>query len=73
MERFAFELSQDVRLVRTGEAGTVVGRAEYVDAIPSYYVRYTAADGRQAEAWWAQSALEAAGASSSTILPASQA
>ncbi|WP_267422700.1 hypothetical protein [Methylobacterium sp. GC_Met_2] len=64
MDRFSFSLGQEVRLVRSGEAGVVVGRAEYTDAAPSYFVRYAAADGRLDERWWAQSALEAADAGS---------
>ncbi len=70
MDRFSFSLGQEVRLVRSGETGVVVGRAEYTDSAPSYYVRYAAGDGRLDERWWAQSALEAA---ASSHLAASQA
>lgn len=53
---FQFNLGDDVR-VSANETGQVIGRAEYLHAEPSYYVRYTAADGRRVEAWWGDSAL----------------
>jgi hypothetical protein len=46
-----------VRLVLSNEAGVIIGRAEYLESEPSYYVRYKAADGRQVEAWWGESAI----------------
>ena len=67
MDRFSFSLGQEVRLVRSGEAGVVIGRAEYTDSNPSYFVRYAAGDGRLDERWWAQSALEAADAASPPV------
>jgi len=57
MDELNFELGQLVRLVRSGEEGEVIGRAEYAASEPSYYVRYAAADGRQVEQWWGESAL----------------
>lgn len=54
-----FNMNQIVKLIASGESGTVVGRAEYAHSEPSYLVRYKAADGRQVEGWWSESAIEA--------------
>lgn len=56
---FAFDLGQEITLSRSGERGIVVGRAEFTNAVDSYYVRYVAGDGRQTEAWWPMDAIEA--------------
>lgn len=58
--KFIFGLLQNVKLIGSDEAGTVVGRAEYMNSRNYYYVRYRAADGRLIESWWAEDALEAA-------------
>lgn len=63
MKKFKFDLSATVRIAASGEAGTVVGRAEYATSENSYLIRYKAADGRATEAWWQESALEDAAAS----------
>lgn len=60
MNDFRFGLQQLVRLTLSGEAGLVIGRAEYATGENTYYVRYKAADGRQVEHWWGESALESA-------------
>lgn len=52
-----FELGRTVRLIYTDEEGRIIGRAEYEESESSYLVRYRAADGRQTEAWWNESAL----------------
>lgn len=57
---FSFSLGQMVIIGASGERGRVLGRAEYLDSAPSYFVRYKGADGRAVECWWGQSALEAA-------------
>jgi hypothetical protein len=54
---FKFELGQEVAIVVSGENGNVIGRAEYLNADPSYLVRYKAGDGRAIESWWSQDAL----------------
>lgn len=51
------KLGEKVKLTTSDEVGTIVGRAQYLQSEPSYYVRYKAADGRQTECWWAASAL----------------
>ncbi len=56
---FEFNLGQSVKLIGSDEQGYVVGRAEYQESSPSYFVRYRAADGRLTEAWWPASALAA--------------
>lgn len=59
--KFKFEMEAPVKLkLSVGEEGVVIGRAEYLDMSPQYWVRYVAADGRQVEAWLAESAIEAA-------------
>ena len=56
---FKFELQQTVTIAASGEAGEVIGRAEYTTSESSYLVRYKAGDGRATEAWWNESALTA--------------
>ena len=55
---FKFELSQTVTLKASGEQGEVIARAEYTSSENNYCVRYKAADGRCAQCWWEESALE---------------
>lgn len=55
---YVFELKAKVKLNLSGEAGIVIGRAEYTDRKPLYLVRYVAGDGRQVEQWQDESALE---------------
>lgn len=50
--KFDFEIGQDVLLVDSKEAGIVLGRAEYRDSTPSYYVRYVDANGRMVKDWF---------------------
>lgn len=57
---FAFEFGQVVKLVESGEMGTVIGRAQYCNSCDNYLIRYKAGDGRQVEAWWSEDAIEAA-------------
>lgn len=57
---FIFDLKSTVKITASGEAGEVIGRAEYTDSETSYYIRYKAADGRAVESWWNESALESA-------------
>lgn len=59
MNKFIFDLGASVFLEMSQEQGKVIGRAEYADHPPSYFVRYVAADGRQCEAWFDGTALEA--------------
>jgi putative transposon-encoded protein len=55
-----FELKQIVKMVESEETGTVIGCAAYIDRPNDYLIRYKAADGRQVETWWTESALQAA-------------
>lgn len=55
---FKFDLSTNVIINRSGEKGTVTGRAEYVEHPHNYLVEYTAADGRAAEGWFKARELE---------------
>lgn len=57
MGNFVFNLDQPVALVMSGEKGRVIGRAEYVDMINQYRVRYLAGDGRQVEDWFSEEAI----------------
>jgi hypothetical protein len=59
MSEFEYELDQKVRLVYSNEQGHVIGRAQYAEGANAYLVRYAAADGRQVEAWWNASAMDA--------------
>lgn len=56
---FKFSLNQQVAIAASNEQGQVIGRAEYANAEPSYYLRYRAADGRATEQWWPESAITA--------------
>lgn len=60
MNPFAFQLGATVVISASGETGEVVGRAEYLTAEPSYFIRYRANDGRAVQDWWTQSALKLA-------------
>lgn len=50
-------LGEWVRLTTSQEAGEIVGRAEYPHRPNQYLVRYRAADGRQVECWWDETAI----------------
>lgn len=53
---FNFKLNEKVAL-ESGESGTIIGRAHFVDSNPQYYVRYVGGDGNLIEQWWAESAI----------------
>jgi hypothetical protein len=57
---FKYALGAKVAIEASGEAGEVIGRAEYRHADNAYYILYKAADGRAVQAWWDESALVAA-------------
>lgn len=59
-KQFAHALNATVQIVASGEAGQVIGRAEYTNHESSYLIRYKAADGRAVESWWVESALASA-------------
>ena len=58
MKKFKFDIGEKVELIESGEQGTVTGRAEYDNTENSYLVRYKAADGRQQQCWWEESAIK---------------
>lgn len=53
-----YEIGDSAKLSKSGETGDVIARAEYEASENSYLIRYMAADGRQVEAWWGESAIE---------------
>ena len=55
---FKFNLGDKVKISISGEAGEIIGRAEYSKSETDYQLRYKAADGRAVEEWWNESALE---------------
>lgn len=57
---FKFSIKHIVSITESGETGTVIARAEYQFAEPSYLLRYKSADGKATEQWWTESALDAA-------------
>lgn len=57
MSKFQFEIGAAVALSMSDEKGQVIGRAEYANQPPQYWVRYVAADGRQCEAWFDSEAI----------------
>lgn len=60
MDELKFQLNQTVVIKVSGEDGQIVGRAQYMNASPSYLVRYKSGDGRAVESWWSEDALHAA-------------
>lgn len=61
MHGFDFKLNDSVRIACSGETGTVIGRAHFVNSNDQFLVRYLSGDGRAVEAWWNADALELAG------------
>lgn len=59
MSQFKFLLNQKVAITVSGEAGQIIGRAEYAHDEPNYYLRYCDPDGKAQQAWWPESALDA--------------
>lgn len=54
-----FSLNQIVKLVESNEVGKVIARAEYLEMVFQYLIRYKCADGRLVQAWWSEPAIEA--------------
>lgn len=54
---FKHRLGSRVTLSESGESGKITGRAQYTDMDNQYLIRYKAADGRQVEVWWTESAI----------------
>lgn len=59
MDDLKYAVGQRVRLTESDEEGSIIGRAEYEAAEPSYLIRYRAGDGRQVQDWWGESAVRA--------------
>lgn len=57
MNKWKFELGEEVEIECSGEVGHVIARAEYLADEDRYLVRYKAGDGRAVESWWAARAL----------------
>jgi hypothetical protein len=58
---FKYEIGAIVTLKASSESGVIVGRAEYGGrAENAYLIQYKAADGRQVEQWWGESAINQA-------------
>jgi hypothetical protein len=55
---FKYKLGEKVEVEVSGEAGIIVGRAEYTTAESNYFLRYKATDGRAVEAWWSEESLK---------------
>ncbi|WP_028451882.1 hypothetical protein [Chitinilyticum aquatile] len=58
MTPFKFDLNQHVTLAMSGEQGVVIGRAEFNNREPWYFVRYVNTNGQQTENWQDESALK---------------
>lgn len=58
---FNFDLG-DRAVLLSGEEGEIIGRAEYSEGIDTYFIRYTAADGRLVQDWWSEAAIQSADA-----------
>jgi hypothetical protein len=55
---FKFNLGQAVEITTSAENGKVIARAEYLNSINSYLVRYRNGQGQAVEAWWTEDALK---------------
>lgn len=59
MTETKYFLGQEVSLMLSSELGSIIGIAQYQNNQEhQYLVRYIAADGRQVESWWAESAIK---------------
>ena len=58
MQKLHHNLGDTVKLKMSDEHGEVIGIAIYDHTETNYYVRYKAADGRQVQDWWGESAIE---------------
>lgn len=67
MSKFMFDLQQPIIISASGETGVVIGRAEFSYSEHNYLIRYKASDGRAAEVWWGNSAIEASDRAASEI------
>lgn len=54
---FKFNLGEKVKVLISGEAGYVKGRAEYADGQKQIFIHYKAADGRAVDAWFQEDEL----------------
>lgn len=61
MNKFLFNLGENVEIIVSGEKGVVIGRAEFINSSNSYQVRYSGGDGRAVEHWWSEDALSTEG------------
>jgi hypothetical protein len=57
MIEFKFKCGDHARIIGSNESGVIIARSEHLYAEPQYMLRYCAADGRQVEQWWGESAL----------------
>jgi heat shock protein HspQ len=57
MDKFKFEIGQDVRLKMSEEKGTVIGRAEYANDENRYEIVYRNVTGAHAHGWFTESEL----------------
>ncbi|KVE34312.1 hypothetical protein [Burkholderia sp. TSV86] len=55
---FEFNLGEEVEIDVSGEAGKVIGRAEYVNDGNNYLIRYLDRDKHAVESWWKEDALK---------------
>lgn len=61
-DAYKFQLRQKVKISISGEAGEVIGRAEYATTpLKSYFLRLMRGDGRATEEWWTEDAIETNG------------
>jgi len=52
MPSFKYELGQLLAIEVSDEVGEVIGRAQYIESIEQYLLRFVGADGRAREEWW---------------------
>jgi hypothetical protein len=55
---FKFDLGGSATIAVSGESGTVIGRAQYLENENNYFLLYRSADGRAAKQWWKESELQ---------------
>lgn len=59
MDEFKFKLTDQARLICSGETGVIIGKSVTEGSTPQYLLRYKSNDhGQAVEKWWAEQAIE---------------
>ena len=67
MSNFTFALGEQCHITVSGEAGIVMGRAEYLSSPNHYWLFYKDADGCARECWWREDQLASDGIGTQSV------